>query len=162
MSLRPISSLPRSGDDQSNRTLKFSKDAPDMSTRYKILVIEDNPLLRDSIAVWLELAGYSVVAAGDGCEGLAVLSTEMPDLIITDVGMPRLDGIEVIKSVRRFPSSLSSVPIVVLTGCFTELASQAISAGADRALAKPVDPNIMLEHLTYLLEPSSAALTSAS
>jgi len=133
-----------------------------MSTRHKILVIEDNPLLRDSIAAWLELAGYSVVSAGDGSEGLAVLSREMPDLIITDVGMPRLDGIEVIKSVRRFPSSLSSVPIVVLTGCFTELGSQAISAGADRALAKPIDPNVMLEHLTYLLKPSASAFTSAS
>jgi CheY-like chemotaxis protein len=133
-----------------------------MSTRYKILVIEDNLLLRDSIAAWLELAGYTVVVASDGCEGLAVLSREVPDLIITDVGLPGLNGIEVIKSVRRFPSRLGRVPIVVLTGCFTEFARYAISAGADRALAKPVDPEMILAHLTHLLKPAAAMFNSAS
>jgi len=133
-----------------------------MNTQYKVLVIEDNPLLRDSIAAWLELAGYTVVVASDGCEGLAALYREAPDLIITDVGMPRLNGIEVIKSVRRFPSRLSRVPIIVLTGCFRESASQAISAGADRALSKPVDPDMILAHLTHLLKPAPAAFTPAS
>ena len=119
-------------------------------------------MLRDSIAAWLELAGYTVVVASDGCEGLALLSKEAPDLIITDVGMPGLDGIEVVKSVRRFRSGLSRVPIVVLTGCFSELAPKAISAGADRALAKPVDPDIILAHLTRLLKRAAPAFPSAS
>jgi CheY-like chemotaxis protein len=155
-------SLPGSLDHETSWTLEFSKDTREMSTQYKVLVIEDNPLLRDSIAAWLELAGYTVVVASDGCEGLAVLSSEAPDLIITDVAMPRLNGIEMIKSVRRFRSRLGRVPIVVLTGCLTEFAQQAISAGADRALAKPVDPEMILAQLTHLLKPARAAFTSAS
>src|SRR5262245_36463576 len=115
--------------------------------KYKILVIEDNVLLRDSIAVWLDLAGYTVAVANDGHEGLAALSSERPDLIITDVAMPGLDGIEMIRAVRQFRSGLSRVPILVLTGSFSEFASKAISAGADQALAKPIDPVIMLAHL---------------
>jgi two-component system alkaline phosphatase synthesis response regulator PhoP len=124
-----------------------------VSGPYKILVIEDDPVLRDSIAIWLDLMGYAVVVADDGRDGLAVLSQERPDLVITDIAMPRLNGIEVIRSVRQFPSGLGDVPILVLTGSFTEFASDAISAGADRALAKPVDPKTLLSHMTNLLKP---------
>lgn len=133
-----------------------------MSTRGKILVIEDNPVTRDSIAVWLELAGYTVVVADDGREGLVVLSNERPDLVITDVAMPRLNGIEMIRSVRQFFSALSRVPILVLTGDFREFASKAISAGANRALAKPVDPKMLLADVKYLLSPPGAAFRAAS
>jgi len=136
--------------------------SPNMSKRYKILVIEDNLLLRDSIAVWLELAGYTVAVASDGREGLATVSAERPDLIITDVAMPGLNGIEMIRSMRQFPNGLSRVPILVLTGSFSRFASEAISAGADLALAKPVDPEIMLAQLKHLLKPAAAAFRSAS
>jgi DNA-binding response OmpR family regulator len=133
-----------------------------MSTRHKLLIIEDDAMVQDSIASLLDLAGYTVVAAGDGCEGLVVLSEERPDLVITDVVMPRLNGIEMIRSVRRFPSVLSRVPIIVLTGSVSEFGSEAISAGADRALAKPVDLKALLAHVRYLLKPAAAAARSAS
>jgi DNA-binding response OmpR family regulator len=132
------------------------------SRQYKILVIEDDPLLQDAIAVWLGLAGYTVVVAHDGHEGLVELSKERPDLVITDVVMPGLNGIEMIRSIRQFRSGLSSVPILVLTGSFIEYGSEAISAGADRALAKPVDPEVLLAHVRYLLNQSAAAFRSAS
>jgi CheY-like chemotaxis protein len=147
--------------DEGNTSLKFPKDTPSMSARYKILVIEDNPVLQDSIAVWLDFAGYTVVVANDGFEGLAELSKELPDLIITDIAMPGLNGIEMIRSVRQFPCRLSRVPILVLTGSFSEYASEALSAGADRAFAKPVDPKVLLAHVRYLLEPPAAFMTAS-
>jgi len=133
-----------------------------MSTRVKILIIEDDQLLQDSIAVWLDLAGYEVAVADDGADGLVVLSKVRPDLVITDVVMPRLNGIEMIRSVRQLPSALSRVPILVLTGSLRDFGSEAVSAGADWALAKPVDPEILLIHLRNLLNPPAAAFRAVS
>jgi len=161
MNHQQIGALPAS-TEESNTTVKLAKDAPSMSTQYKILVIEDNPVLQDSIAVWLYFAGYTVVVANDGFEGLAELSKELPDLIITDIAMPGLNGIEMIRSVRQFPCRLSRVPILVLTGSFSEYASEALSAGADRALAKPTDPRIILAQVETLLKESPAAFRAAS
>jgi DNA-binding response OmpR family regulator len=85
-----------------------------------------------------------------------VLSKERPDLVITDIAMPRLNGIEMIKSVRHFLSAVNRVPILVLTGCFRDRAWEAISAGANRAFAKPVDPEILLAQVKDLLNPPAA------
>jgi CheY-like chemotaxis protein len=148
--------------DEGHTTLKFSKETPTMSSTYKILVIEDSPVLRDSIAVWLDFSGYSVVVANDGFEGLAVLSKELPDLIVTDIAMPRLNGIEMIRSVRQLQCRLGRVPIIVLTGSFTDYASEALSAGADRALEKPVEPKLMLAHVRSLLNQGPAVFRAAS
>jgi DNA-binding response OmpR family regulator len=133
-----------------------------MSTPVKILIIEDDQILQDSIAVWLDLAGYAVVVADDGFDGLVALAKERPDLVITDVVMPRVNGIETIKSARQFPSGLSSVPILVLTGSLREFGSQAIAAGADRALAKPVDPELLLAQVRHLLNPPGGEFRAAS
>src|SRR5260370_15635026 len=132
-----------------------------MGTADKILVIDDHPETRDSITIWFELAGYTVVVARDGAEGLAVLSKERPDLVIADIVMPRLNGIEMIRSVRRSLSTLSRVPILVLTGYCMEFANEAISAGADRALAKPIDPDVLIAHVRHLLDPPAPRPASA-
>jgi DNA-binding response OmpR family regulator len=134
---------------------------PNRNTPDKILVVDDDPVLQGSIASYLDFAGYRVVVADDGCEGLVVISNERPDLVITDVEMPRLNGIEMIRLVRQ-SSALSRVPIIVLTGSFSEFGSEAISAGADRALAKPVDPKNLLAHVRYLLRRAAAAAGSTS
>ena len=135
---------------------------PNRNTPDKILVVDDDPVLQGSIAGYLEFAGYTVVVADDGREGLAVISDERPDLVITDVEMPRLNGIEMIRLVRQFSSALSRVPIIVLTGSFSEFGAEAISAGADRALAKPVDPKNLLAQVRYLLRRAAVAAGSAS
>ena len=130
-----------------------------MSTRNRILVIEDHPETQDSITLWLELAGYVVLVARDGLEGLGVLSREQPDLIITDIVMPGLNGIEMIGAVRQSMSPSNRVPILVLTGHYKDFGTKAIAAGADRALQKPIDPNILMTHVRHLLNPPAAGLT---
>ena len=121
----------------------------------KILVVEDHPETRDSITILLELAGYTVVVANDGREGLAVFSKERPDLVITDIVMPGLNGLEMIMSVRHSFSGSTRVPIIALTGYYREFAKQMISAGADRALSKPVDPNTLTDYVKHLLTSTS-------
>ena len=72
--------------------------------RFRILVVDDEPLLRETAALILESGGYEVLTAGDGVDGLHALSKSLPDLIISDLNMPRMSGFEFLAIVReRFP-----------------------------------------------------------
>jgi CheY-like chemotaxis protein len=80
----------------------------------KILVIEDHLETRDVTTIWLERAGYKVIVANNGQQGLAQLEHETPNLIITDILMPTLNGIEVIERIRTLPG-LVNVPVIAMT-----------------------------------------------
>ena len=100
----------------------------------------------------LQAAGYEVLTARNGAEGLALARAEQPDLILLDVMMPKLDGFKVarfLKSDRNY----SQIPVIILTAkagaSDAELARQ---AGADCFLVKPVDADVLIEHVRRLLE----------
>lgn len=111
----------------------------------KILVVDDDLETLDVITLSLELRDFDVIVAKDGRDGIAKACAERPDLIVTDIKMPHLDGIEMIKMLRARPEG-AIVPIVVMTGYEMDLAKEAIQAGANRSLAKPIYPD-MLHHL---------------
>jgi CheY-like chemotaxis protein len=119
----------------------------------KILIVEDYAELRDALTLWLEDKGYEVLAANDGQEGI-IKAASLPDLIIADINMPVLDGIEMIKRLRA-SSEHRHTPILVITGYGMERGEQAIKAGADRALAKPLDPDILMAFVKELLARSN-------
>jgi chemosensory pili system protein ChpA (sensor histidine kinase/response regulator) len=74
--------------------------------RYRILVVDDDPSIRESAGIVLESEGYEVLTASDGLDGLRALSKSLPDLIISDLNMPRMSGFEFLAIVRkRFPTS---------------------------------------------------------
>ena len=101
-----------------------------------ILVVDDEPAVRESLRRALELEGYSVELATDGDEAIARLGRpEQPDAVILDILMPRLDGLEVC---RRLRSSGNSVPVLMLTAQ-AEIDSRVagLDAGADDYLPKP-------------------------
>jgi two-component system chemotaxis response regulator CheY len=102
-----------------------------------ILTVDDSRTMRDMLNLALSEAGYRVVAAVDGAHGLDVLRAENPDIIITDINMPRLDGFGFIESVRS-DLTYRSIPILVLT---TENAPEkkdrARRAGATGWIVKP-------------------------
>jgi two-component system, OmpR family, alkaline phosphatase synthesis response regulator PhoP len=102
-----------------------------------ILVVEDDLDTLDVITVSLELSDYEVIVARNGLEGIEKACAKRPDLIVTDLRMPHLDGIEMIRLLRSRPEC-ASVPILVMTAYDMDLAKEAIQAGADRALAKPI------------------------
>ena len=104
----------------------------------KILVIEDNRDSRDILSKLLRMSGYDVVSASDGETGYSTAVAHEPDLIITDINMPRMDGIEFVKRVRM-DGALSRTPVLVVTAFGSNVAREAIEAGADASAEKPFD-----------------------
>lgn len=109
-----------------------------------ILVVDDQPQLLDSIQMTLELAGYRVCTAGTGIEALAVLQAQPIDLILTDIGMPQLDGYQLCRRVRA-DSRWSAIPLLFLTARGSdEDIRYAQSLGSDDYLMKPIEPEALL------------------
>jgi two-component system KDP operon response regulator KdpE len=100
----------------------------------KILVADDDAQLQRALRITLAARGYDVVAARDGAEAIDLAASAHPDLILLDLGMPRVDGADVIRAVRAW----STVPILVLSGR-TDSAEkvEALDAGADDYVTKP-------------------------
>jgi CheY-like chemotaxis protein len=103
----------------------------------KILVVDDNADHRDLIVIMLEAEGYVVFTAKDGSEGLEQIKTSHPDLIICDVMMPGVDGIQMVKALRQMPEH-NSIPTLMITA-HGDVRTNAIQAGANQTLGKPFD-----------------------
>lgn len=111
-----------------------------MAERKKILVVDDEPSIREILAIQLSRMGYEVTIAADGEEGLEAYKKDKPDLILLDLMMPRLDGLTVCQNIRTLEKqSGGRVPILFLTARDTrhDKTSAALSGGDD-FVAKPV------------------------
>ncbi len=104
----------------------------------KILVIEDNRDSRDILSKLLRMSGYDVISASDGETGLDMAAVQKPDLIITDINMPRMDGIEFVKRIRT-DTALGETPVLVVTAFGINVAREAVEAGANASAEKPFD-----------------------
>ncbi|HVF91774.1 MAG TPA: ATP-binding protein, partial [Blastocatellia bacterium] len=113
----------------------------------RVLVIEDSRDTLDMLKLWLDSVGCSVRMAGDATEGMKLALESSPDVIISDIGLPEIDGYELIRQLRRTPG-LESVPAIALTGYAREEDRElAMAAGYDAHLAKPAQ----VSHLYYLM-----------
>jgi len=117
----------------------------------KILIVEDTAETCDILTILLELRGYDVVVAKDGVVGLEQLHSHEPDLIITDIQMPRMDGKALIERVRELPAC-RDLPIVVITAHGMERAAEAVKAGANSALCHPIEGEALLPLVGRLLK----------
>ncbi|MEI7456827.1 MAG: response regulator [Nitrosomonadales bacterium] len=110
-----------------------------------VLSVDDSGSIRQMVSFTLKSAGYTVIEAVDGQDGLDKAKQKTVDLVLTDQNMPRMDGLTLIKSLRAMPS-YRNVPILMLT---TEsgdaMKSQGKSAGATGWIVKPFDPQKLLE-----------------
>ncbi len=107
----------------------------------RILLVEDNADAAETMTIWLELLGHRVISAADGLTGLAIARSDVPDIILVDIGLPGIDGYEVARRVRC-EAGLKDVVLVALTGYGREEDKlNAIAAGFDYHLVKPVDPD---------------------
>ena len=116
----------------------------------KVLVIEDATDTAALMKSILELSGFKVVLAFDGVEGIEQARAESPDLIITDIAMPRLDGIQMIQQLREMPG-FKTTPILAITSHGMDRAMDALKAGANRALARPIQNHLLLVFVFDLL-----------
>ena len=105
-----------------------------------VLTVDDSRTMRDMLRLSLEGAGFRVVQAEDGLHGLEVLAGEMPDVIVTDINMPRMDGFGFIEAVRRDATRRSTPVLVLTTEVDAEKKSRAKAAGATGWIVKPFDP----------------------
>jgi DNA-binding response OmpR family regulator len=132
-------------------TIQGIADSTRETPSKKILIIEDNLDSRDLLSKLLRLSGFQVTVAPDGETGYVAAVNARPDLIITDVNMPRADGIEFVRR-ARFDQALSKIPIVVVTAFGPGVASAAREAGANDAVDKPFDFDKFLAKIKTLLK----------
>jgi DNA-binding response OmpR family regulator len=104
----------------------------------KVLVVEDHHDTSFTLCRLLKREGYEVEHAIDGMVGYATAESEHPDLIVTDIQMPRMNGIEMIKKIRE-NDFLSSTPIIVMSAYGKRMIHDALEAGADDFVEKPID-----------------------
>ena len=116
----------------------------------KVLVVEDHPDAREMLKIFLTFEGYSVVTAEDGREGVKTANLERPDIIITNLNMPKLDGLEMTKLLRRKPE-FSKVPIVILSAITTHEPEVLLHAGANMVKVKPVELEDLIQTITEAL-----------
>ena len=121
-------------------------------TGKRILVVDDSPTVRKLIAGKLEKSGHVVVCASDGVEALEQLEQELPDLVLLDITMPRMDGYEVCKQIRSNPQA-KDLPVVMISGkdgFFDKVRGR--MAGSTGYVTKPFGPETLMKALeTYLL-----------
>jgi two-component system chemotaxis response regulator CheY len=110
----------------------------------KILVVDDSATVRQQVGMALQQAGYAVVEAGDGVEGLAMLDQGGVSMVICDVNMPRMSGLDMLENIKR-DSRHTTIPVVMLT---TEgqpaLVERAKKAGAKGWIVKPFKAELMI------------------
>src|SRR5512143_3289842 len=140
------SSWPRSGS-----TFLPHDEAPIVMTPARILVADDNPDNRAIFEARLAAHGHDVLTAGDGEEALLLARTKQPDLILLDVTMPRMDGIEVCRRLRADPD-LPFMPIIMITArANSQDVVAGLEAGADEYLTKPVDQAALVARVKSML-----------
>jgi two-component system, chemotaxis family, sensor histidine kinase and response regulator WspE len=104
----------------------------------KVLVVEDHHDTSFMLCRLLKMEGYEVEHAIDGMVGYNAAKSEHPDLIVTDIQMPRMNGIEMIKRIRE-ATGLQEVPIIVMSAYGKRMIDDALDAGADDFVEKPID-----------------------
>ncbi|WP_242116605.1 response regulator [Sphingomonas lacusdianchii] len=110
-----------------------------------ILAVDDSASLRMAIRIALTGAGYTVTEAGDGVEGLTKATSTKFDMIVTDLNMPNMDGLSMIRELRKQPAQ-AGVPIIFLTTeSDPEMKNQAKAAGATGWLVKPFVPDQLVK-----------------
>src|SRR5207253_5327507 len=118
-----------------------------------ILVIEDYSETRSLLSAWLRAKGYKVVEARNGKEGLLQANRVNPDLILMDLAMPELDGVEATKQMRQ-RHVLSQIPIFAISAYAThEVKADAMTAGCTEVFMKPLDLESLLERIQDTLSP---------
>ncbi len=128
----------------------------------QLLLVDDEPGLREAVQAYLEDSGFTVDVASNATEGLELAHQKLPDLVITDIMMPQVDGYQFLKQLREEPQ-FKTLPVVFLTARgMTSDRIQGYNAGVDAYLAKPFDPDELVAIVTNLLEKQNALRDAAA
>jgi len=130
-----------------------------MEYKADILVVDDEPLLREIMADWLGSEGYRVRTAQDGVEALHILEENRVNLIVTDIRMPRMDGVALLRKLKEF--SAEEIPAIVVTGFADIERREAYDLGAGALIAKPFTDDDLLSAVKRMLTPREELWSAA-
>jgi len=121
-----------------------------VTTTTTVLLVDDYPDALDMWALYLQLRGYSVSTAGDGISALKLAQSSMPDVMVLDLELPGLTGLEVARALRR-DAPTAAIPLIAVTGHSLEAhRAAARDAGFDAVLVKPCDPDVLIAQIERL------------
>ena len=116
-----------------------------------VLVVDDDPVIQRLLRVNFEMEGYSVIVASDGVEGLERARLERPDIVVLDIMMPRMSGLDVARNLKSDPDT-AAIPVMLLSAKAQEADLRAgDESGADGYLTKPFDPLLLLQRVEELI-----------
>jgi two-component system response regulator ArlR len=114
--------------------------------RPRILLIDDEERIVNFLALKLKVSGYDVVCARDGEKGLKIARTTAPDLMLLDIIMPGIDGLEVLRRLRQF----SDLPVIILSAK-EHIAEEVLALGANSYMSKPFSPDDLIARIKLIL-----------
>jgi DNA-binding response OmpR family regulator len=113
-----------------------------------VLVVDDDPVIQKLLKVNFEMEGYAVITAGDGAEGLDAARASAPDVVILDIMMPKMNGLEVLTALKQ-DKNTESIPVILLSAKAQSSDVQAgLDRGADAYVTKPFDPLELLDRVS--------------
>ena len=127
----------------------------------RVLIVEDNRDNLELVRYLLQCAGHTVLAAMNGAEGLTVAQRERPDLVVSDLQMPVLDGYEMLRALRADAATPRMPMIAVTAFSMPGDSSRALAAGFDGYLSKPIDPETFVQSIEAFLPPALRAARGA-
>jgi type IV pilus assembly protein PilB len=119
--------------------------------RTRVLVVEDSRVIATVVQYYLELEGFEVLVAADGVQGLAMARREQPDLVVTDLSMPGMDGLALLRALRADPATAGVAVLVLTAETSVDTEADVVAAGADGYLLKQVEPRRLAGHDRALL-----------
>jgi two-component system cell cycle response regulator DivK len=125
-----------------------------ISAARTVLLVEDSEAIRDAFTILLEDAGYTVLGAGTGAEALALAAAHVPDLMLLDMGLPDMTGLDVVRQVKAAPAT-AGIAVVAVTGRDEDADRRAcLAAGCTAYLVKPVNTQKLVRDLPGFMAPA--------
>lgn len=125
----------------------------------RIMIIDDDDAVRDALGELVQAAGHEICTAAEGGQALARLPGFRPDLVITDILMPGMEGMQTIYELRKRQPAL---PIIAMSGCFAlrgmDYLKTARRIGANHTISKPLEPAALIAAIESLLAPAARTL----
>jgi CheY-like chemotaxis protein len=122
----------------------------------RVLVVEDHPTMREAVRLMLEPEGFAVTEVSDGNAALEAVRSDPPDVVLLDLGIPGLGGVEVLAALKA-DAATANVPVIVVTATGVEAREDVLSLGAAAFFTKPFSPAALLRTVTSALGGRDAA-----
>jgi CheY-like chemotaxis protein len=123
----------------------------------KILIVEDEPRARECLSIYLQLNGFETLVSSSGEEAISLTLRDYPDVILMDLGLPGMSGIEAARVIKQ-NNEISKIPIIALSGRSPDVWERpALNAGMSVYLAKPASPRDVVKAIQRFLPPPGSA-----